>query len=203
MPRLSCPINGIACLLALLAITAGCSSSQSNPGVATIDDSRPPAIRGSASIDTSDLTDEEATTLFTDCLRDNGYDVASPELNADGTIDFGAMRANLFQVTGGVDNPRRARAAVEACRPVLAGVTFAQPPSGEDEIEIQDRLLELAQCLRDNGISVPDPDFSVGLRASMQQMLQQSNVNIIREQEAIQSCAQAAFSGFDRGPGRS
>ena len=132
-------------------------------------------------------------------MRDNGYDVSDPELNADGTIDFLALRANFVQVIGGSDNPRRATAAVEACRPVLAGATFAQPPSEEDQIEIQDRLLELAQCLRDNGIDVADPDFSVDPRASIQRMLQEANVNIARVQETIQSCAQTAFSGFATG----
>jgi len=198
MRQLYRPIIGIVCLLALLTIAASCSPSESNPGVAHIDDSRPPAIRDSVSVDNSGLTDEEITTLFTNCMRDNGYDVSDPELNADGTIDFQELRANFAQIIGDADNPQRATAAVGACRPLLAGATFTQPLSDEDEIEVQDRILELAQCLRDNGIDVSDPDFSVGSRASIQLMLQQANVNVAKNQEAIQSCAQTAFSGFDR-----
>lgn len=197
--RLKHLIPSLATSVAILAISVGCGSSQSSSGVATIDESRPRAIQGVDQVDISQLTDEEITTLFTDCMRDNGYDVSDPKLNPDGTIDFQALRANFMQVVGDAENPRRARAGVEACRPVLAGATFAQPPSDEDQIELQDRLLRLAQCLRDKGIDVPDPDFSAGPRASIQRMFQQANVNIIREQETIQSCTQAAFSGFSRG----
>jgi len=112
---------------------------------------------------TADLTDEQITTNFTVCLRDHGTNIPDPELNADGSIDLGTLKES-FDV-GPKDS--RSSKALEKCLPLLARATFSQGANEEDEIQLQDDLLAFIQCLRDEGIDVPDPDFSGDPRAGM------------------------------------
>ena len=50
---------------------------------------------------------------------------------------------------------------------MLESITLADEKNAENEIEMQDKLLTLTQCLRDNGLKVQDPDFSEGSRSAM------------------------------------
>lgn len=52
------------------------------------------------------------------------------------------------------------REAFNACSHLLAGV--AQQVAGFDRIEMEDRLLSYAVCMRDHGYDMPDPDFGSG-----------------------------------------
>lgn len=179
-------ILSLALLLAALVISACSSSSQSDSGVARVDKPQvsEPAIKSagpsnpksdttarlSSTSDktetnqtTADLTDEQITTNFTVCLRDHKTNIPDPELNADGSVDLGTLKES-FDV-GPKDN--RSSKALEECLPLLAGATFSQGANEEDEIQLQDDLLAFVQCLRDEGINVPDPDFSGDPRAGM------------------------------------
>jgi hypothetical protein len=97
------------------------------------------------------------------CLRDHGTNIPDPELNADGSVDLGTLKES-FDV-GPKDS--RSSKALEECLPLLAGATFSQGANEEDEIQLQDDLLAFIQCLRDEGIDVPDVDFSGDPRAGM------------------------------------
>jgi hypothetical protein len=141
---------------------------------------------------TPKLTDEEIATLFTACLRDHGFNVDDPELNADGTVNLQGLRQGLFQDPNFQKNGQK---ALEDCVPLLQGATFAQPPSAEDQIEFQDRLLKFTQCLRDEGLDVPDPDFSTGTRAAMGAIFQGINRQSNKVQEAILACREGIFTG--------
>ena len=205
----------LMCLIFLLGALASCSRGQSNSGVARIDEQRtsepgiksanrgdPPSDTAEASAsdtgvsrdnpDTPKLTDEAIATRFTACLRDYGFNVGDPELNADGTINLQGLRQSLFQ------DPKfqtKGRMALENCRPLLQGATFAQPPSPEDQIEFQDTLLKFAQCLRDEGLDVPDPDFTNGARAGIVSILQGINRQSNKVQEAMLACRESIFTG--------
>ena len=208
-------ILALVCLVLLTGVFASCSGVQSNSGVARIDEqqisepaiesatrSDPPSDTAEASAsdtgvprdnpDTSKLTDEAITTRFTACLRDYGFNIGDPELNADGTVNQQSLRQSLFQ------DPKfqtKGREALENCLPLLQGATFAQPPSPEDQIEFQDTLLKFAQCLRDQGLDVPDPDFTNGARAGMASILQGINIQSKRVEEAMLACRESIFTG--------
>ena len=169
-------ILSLALLLAALVISACSSSSQSDSVVARVDKPQvsEPAIKSAGPSNpksdttarlssTSDKTDEQITTNFTVCLRDHGTNIPDPELNADGSIDLGTLKES-FDV-GPKDS--RSSKALEECLPLLAEATFSQGANEEDEIQLQDDLLAFIQCLRDEGIDVPDPDFSGDPRAGM------------------------------------
>ena len=199
-------------LLLLLGLHACSNSDRSNDGVARVGDANvlstltesaiqpktldpqttePPS--SGRNIDTSELTDEEITTLFTTCMRNHGFNIPDPVVNADGTVDQMALRASLgqdpkFQVSG------KAREALGDCLPLLEGATFAKEPSPEDEIQLQDDMLKFAQCLRDKGIDVPDPDFSDNPdnpRAAMRPMV--ANLKGPKVGESVRECIGLVF----------
>ena len=109
----------------------------------------------------ADLSDEERLLRFADCMRDNGVDFPDPVVEADGTVKFGfrpgAGGAGAAQDLGrDPDLP----AAREACEDLLEGLSFGPGSGNFDTTELQDTLLEFAQCMRDNGVDMGDPDLS-------------------------------------------
>jgi len=165
--------NPLILLLALAIMGAACGSG----GEATVAAAPLIVVEGSdaadtepadadASVDEPDAdatgtppeqTDEELALEFTQCMRDEGVDLPDPTVNADGSIE-------LFQ-PGAIsnidpDDPAVAN-AVEVCGDLIAGASFF-PGAGLDQSEIEDRLLGFAQCLRDLGFDVDDPDISGG-----------------------------------------
>lgn len=158
--------NPLIPLLALALMATACGSTAE----ATVEAAPLIVVEGSeapdvdASVDGPDATDtptdqtnEELALEFTQCMRDEGVDLPDPTVNADGSIQ-------LFQ-PGAIsnidpDDPAVAN-AVEVCGDLIAGASFL-PGAGLDQSEIEDRLLGFAQCLRDLGFDVDDPDLSGG-----------------------------------------
>ena len=104
-----------------------------------------------------DQTDEELALEFTQCMRGEGVDLADPAVNADGSIELFQPGAN-----SNIDpNDPAVTDAVDVCGDIIAGASFL-PGAGLDQSEIEDTLLGFAQCLRDLGFDVDDPDISGG-----------------------------------------
>ena len=146
----------IVLLIAVLALvaTACGGAAGADDGVASLDDTT--ALDSPASsVAAAEPTREEALLAFTACLRDQGVDVNDPTVDAAGNLRL--ERPNNAQ--GDADFDRDAfRAAREACVEHLEGVTLGF--RDEDSTEIEDQLLEFAECVRENGYDMPDPDFS-------------------------------------------
>ena len=145
-------------------------------------------------------TDEEIATAFAECLRTEGFDVSDPELNADGTVNMRALRQNL------ANNPKfnfqdpKTRESMQKCVPVLQNASFAGQPSQEDEIELQDNLLQIAECLRDAGIDVKDPDFSAGRGQAFRSMLDGANFDQDSLRENMSQCSETIFGNEGGAP---
>ena len=215
----------IFCLVG--ALIMGCSSKDTATGVAQLDHNSQGITADKISSNTaqalgsdgslsnssspaeniSEQTDEEIATSFAECLRTEGMNVPDPELNADGTVNMLAFRQSLINHPNfNFQNPST-RQSMQKCVPLLQNASFAGQRSQEDEIELNDNLLEIAQCLRDAGIEVKDPDFSGGRRQAFQSML--GGLNLDREslQEAMAQCSEGVFGndnprGAGRPPGR-
>ncbi len=100
-------------------------------------------------------TDEEVALEFAACMRDEGVDMEDPTVNADGSVNlFGGAGPG----TGGARGQEDFQEAFETCGEVLEGATFFG--NRADNAEFEDNLLEFAQCLRDNGVDVDDPNFN-------------------------------------------
>ena len=112
----------VVSLLILLGGSASCSSDQTGPGVAQIDESQMAEIEISTEsadtsnpgadtptpstsdsgasdkkTDSSELTDEEITTKFTTCIRDHEFNIPDPVLFADGTVNLGPLKDSMAQ----------------------------------------------------------------------------------------------------------
>lgn len=142
-------------------ITAGCGGGENASEVASLAESAPsPGPSSDASVSGDALTDEEALLAFAACMRDVGVDVEDPTVDADGNLRPGGLRgAAPGGEQGGLDR-EAAGEAFQTCRELLDGVAIGF--GRQDRIEIEDRLLAFASCMRDNNVDIPDPDFASG-----------------------------------------
>jgi len=139
--------------IAFVLVLAACSSDDGSQ-VASIEDVVGSGDGTGEEID-SDVADQEAILEFSQCIRDNGVEeFEDPVIGADGSIEF--------SFGGRSDDPEGDRdamtAAFEACQEHLDGLAFG--PGSMDLTEIEDTMLEFAICMRENGVDMPDPDFS-------------------------------------------
>ncbi len=215
--------SGFAILLALLCLLACSSLNRASSGVTRMDESilvetpgkltsefvqRSTTSKQSNSSEKASvrdrenpkLTDEEITTIFTECMRDNGFSIPDPVLDADGTVKTLELRKSLAETPDFNRSNQKTQKALEDCVPLLEGATFFRSRPAEDEIELQDNILEFAECLRNNGVKVPDPDFSDGSRASMGTIIQNLQGADSRIEKILDRCTEASFEG--RGTGR-
>ncbi|GAA1285323.1 hypothetical protein Psi02_32200 [Planotetraspora silvatica] len=133
---------------ALLAFAVGCGQADGSPGVASVKGTET-ASQASAS-PTPSVDPAEQGRKFAQCMRDHGVDMPDPE-----TDGKGGMRLRVDGEKGG---EAKVQKAMEACRSLN--------PFGEKGPEVtpeqQEKLLAFAQCMRDHGVDMPDPDFSGG-----------------------------------------
>jgi hypothetical protein len=145
----------IAMVVAAIALVAAACAGSDGEGVASLE-----GQGGSTtpSVSQQDRSDEAALLDFGACMRDNGVpEFPDPVFNADGSVDFG--------VTPGQEPfPEIDREvltdAVAACVDELEGVAIGPGGIAFDLTEIQDRLVEFAACMRENGVDIDDPDLS-------------------------------------------
>lgn len=136
-----------------LAGAAACGRSPAGNGIASAGGTRSATPHPTTSVDRVEQGRE-----FAQCMRDHGVDMPDPQTADGGSGDGGGLR---ITVTGGPNS--NADAAMEACKDKLpnGGV----PPSMSPEQ--QEQLRQFAQCMRDHGVDMPDPDpNSGGLRIS-------------------------------------
>ena len=120
----------------------------------------PEGVAGGESAEPENLNDEEQLLAFAECMRENGVDFPDPVVEADGTVSFGFRPGGGFAALREIGRDPDLPAAREACQGLVEGLAFGPGQGGFDMIELQDRLLEFAQCMRDNGIDIGDPDLS-------------------------------------------
>lgn len=182
-------------------ITAS-NTSQTGLAVANSDQSLPNSFTTVENVTV--LSEEEIATAFAECLRTEGINVSDPELNADGTVNMMALRQSMANDPNFNFQNAGTRETLEKCVPLLQNASFAGQPTQEDQIELQDNLLEIAQCLRDAGINAKDPDFSGGRGLAFQSMFSELNLDRDSLQEAMSECSETIFGNSTpgRGPGR-
>jgi hypothetical protein len=148
-------IGALAILIALVA--AACGGDDAGDGVASIDDV---VASGAADSETTQPpsedsdSDEDAVLQFAACMRDRNIDFPDPTVDAEGNVGF-----DFAALEGLVDmDQEELESAFESCVSLLAGVSFGFERIFETEF--QDDVVVFAGCMRENGIDMPDPDFS-------------------------------------------
>lgn len=177
---------GAAAATALVAVLVACGTASESDGVATLDDlaeattatddsksatNDSPAIddtttadgtAATGDVEESDVSDSgddddpvAALLAFAACMRDHGVDMPDPEVDADGGVSINIGAGGL-----GGDNRDTVDAAMDECSDLMPPPGSIEGRGGFDPIEMQDQMLEFAQCMRDEGIDIDDPDFS-------------------------------------------
>jgi hypothetical protein len=164
MPRTirSARLAASALVLTGTALLAACGGGDSGGGVASA---------GADAADREQATDEQSgreafteedALEFAECMRENGVEnFTDPEFEGEGRVRFG-FRAGSGDGERPFDpNDETFRKAQEACRDLMPdGGNFQ--PSPEQRAAMEDAQLEFAQCMRDKGYDVPDPEQSEG-----------------------------------------
>ena len=144
---------------ALGLLAAACGGGESTEGIASLQEEAA-ADESSTTTTAASADPEQAFLDFAACMREHGVDMPDPEISPTGggfafgitveggTAEGGPSSAELDQMM----------AANEACQHLLEGVVqeFERP----DMSEMQDQMLAFAQCMRDHGVDMPDPEFS-------------------------------------------
>jgi hypothetical protein len=153
-------------MVTLLGVT-GCSGGEEDAGDDDV------ATLGEGTTDTTADDDEggggqgnrevsqefqDALLDFAECMRDHGVDMPDPEVSGGGVaIAIGEPGS------GPPSDAEQAEmeSAQEACQPIMDAVESELPrPDPEQIQEMQDRALEFAQCMREHGVDMPDPQFT-------------------------------------------
>jgi hypothetical protein len=143
-----------ATLLLLLAILllAACTGAAAAPsGVASLQDPAASGSPGSSVAPSSSLSPEDAMLAFARCMREHGVDMPDPQVGEGGFA---------VRIDGGKTEPATFEAAQEACGSIMeqAGRGPGRSMSPED----LDAMVAFAQCMRDHGIDMPDPQTDGG-----------------------------------------
>lgn len=103
---------------------------------------------------------EEGRLEMAECMREHGVDMPDPVAGEKGlTLKKGPGGSGVD-----LDDPATEE-ALEACEDE---VEF-QPPeaSPEQEEEMQENMLAFAECMREHGVDMPDPEFEEGGKVKM------------------------------------
>jgi hypothetical protein len=134
--------------LALAALTACGSPEADDDGVASLAGATPASGTGATPTPTTTVNEEDRAFAFAACMRENGVDMADPEINADGGI-----RMQLGGPKGKAVDKKTIEAAQQKCKEFEP---FGGKPPKLDPKQIE-AMQKMAQCMREHGVDVPDP----------------------------------------------
>ncbi len=100
---------------------------------------------------TSVISEEDYPIVLTQCLNEEmGYNIATP-------FDIEDLKSTINQLSNSKDEEKQLREEVDYCiiKYNLWSDTSSSNP--EELAKIYDENLELAKCLREKGLNVPDP----------------------------------------------
>ena len=152
----------ISVFLVLALMASACSDSGGSPEIASLETASANTPEDDSNGDVDPEAESEAAMLaFTQCLRDQGIDVDDPTIDADGNMQLPPINIEVPDV---VTDPEELpdmsefEDMIAPCEEHLEGVVSTFSPA--DTTEIEDMLLAYAECMRENGVDMPDPDFS-------------------------------------------
>lgn len=150
----------VCAALAILVAACGGAAASDGSAVASLDTGASTTSTSEAPGASTSSSDDpqEAFLKFSQCMRDNGVDVPDPTFDAQGRPQLQPGNNGAGQLD---PNDPDVQKAMQECQQYLQGA-FGGQFSEEDQQARQQALLEFAQCLRDQGLDVDDPDFSQG-----------------------------------------
>ncbi|WP_327088977.1 hypothetical protein OIE66_42880 [Nonomuraea sp. NBC_01738] len=131
---------------ALLLALAACGGDPATGSTAT---QTSPGGQSSAGAGTA----QDAQLKFAQCMRENGIDVPDPK---DGRI--------MMKIPEGVPKEKVEKAQKE-CEKFMQGAV-GDKGKAADSAE-RDKMVKFAECMRENGVDVPDPEANGGIKIEM------------------------------------
>lgn len=142
-------IRSMAVVLAVPAVfgLAACGGKAGNDGIASADGG---TAKASASASPSQsLNPQDAALKFAQCMRQNGVDMPDPS------------SSGRFQIKANAGNREKVQAAMKKCQHFMQGGGRLGNP---DDPKVRDQMLKFAQCMREHGVDVPDPQPGGGIQ---------------------------------------
>jgi len=128
-------------LLIFILFLSLCSTT-SNDGVASL---------SSDTTTTSVIAEEDYPIVLTQCLNEEmGYNIATP-------FDIEDLKSTISQLSNSKDEEKQLREDVDYCISKYNLWSDSSSLNPEELAKIYDENLELAKCLREKGLNVPDP----------------------------------------------
>jgi hypothetical protein len=112
-----------------------------------------PAAGGDGGDGATQQERRDAAVAFAECMRENGVDMPDPQFDEDGGMQI--------RVPKGAD-PGAIEEAQQECQKHLAGARGGGQLSEAERAELQEQALAFAECMRENGVDFPDPQFGEG-----------------------------------------
>ena len=161
-------------LLLILVLISACSSSDDSQGVISTKDLSSDTTFTSVTTIEEEVAEEvvsieDAQLLLARCLRENGYDITDPKNDE-------SLQSVLRPVFLAADQKGREELfeTIQTCAnenniPLGGTADFENPEEVADTLDTE---LELAQCLREKGIEVEDPNAERPLRSILISLVQ-------------------------------
>ena len=128
-------------LLIFILFLSLCSTT-SNDGVASL---------SSDTTTTSVIAEEDYPIVLTQCLNEEkGYNIATP-------FDIEDLKSTINQLSNSKEEQQQLREDVDYCISKYNLWSDSSSANPEELAKLYDENLELAKCLREKGINVPDP----------------------------------------------
>ena len=177
-------------LLLILVLISACSSSDDSQGVISTND-----LSSNTTVTTVTTIEEEAAEevvsiedaqlLLARCLRENGYDITDPKNDE-------SLQSVLRPVFLAADQKGREELfeTIQTCAdendiPLGGTADFENPEEVADTLDTE---LEFAQCLREKGIEVEDPNAERPLRSILIGLVQSGQYLEDQIREAAGEC---------------
>lgn len=151
--------------VAMAGLLAACGSSDdagSDDGVASLG-STTTSPDGDQQTTESSVDPQQAMLDYTQCMRDEGIDMPDPEFAGDGSGGGVVVAQDASGSEGGpmIDfDSEEFQAAEEVCRPIMDEAIGSIEIDPEQQAEMREQMLEYAECMREQGVDFPDPEFS-------------------------------------------
>lgn len=185
--------------VAMASLLAACGSSDdsgSDDGVASLG-STTTSPDGDQQTTESSVDPQQAMLDYTQCMRDEGIDMPDPEFSSTGAS--GGAIAIAGDDSGDEGGPmidfdsEEFQAAEEVCRPIMDEAIGSIEIDPEQQAEMREQMLEYAECMREQGVDFPDPEFSdngsVTMTMGDPDGKEPSEADRKKMQEASEACA--------------
>ena len=128
-------------ILIFITFLGFCSSS-SEEGIVSISDNTTPTLI---------ISEEDYPKVLTDCLNnEKGYDITTP-------FDINDLKTTISQLSKSKEEQLRLDEDIDYCISKYNLWVELDSENPEELAKIYDENLELAKCLREKGLNVPDP----------------------------------------------